>query len=406
MKILVLNAGSSTQKSCLYDIISPKNINLPPSPLWEATIDWTLNNRYGLLKVEANGEKITHDLSVDNRQTGIKTMLETIIDGKTKVIKKLTDINVVGHRVVHGGNKYSQATIITPEVKAVIKELIPLAPNHNPSHLESIESIEKINKEIPQVAVFDTAFHTTIPDYAKIYPIPYQYYEEGIQRYGFHGISHEYVSQRTAEIIDRPLNSLKLISCHLGNGCSITAIKEGKSINTSMGFTPLEGLMMGTRSGSIDPAIVTYLMRKYGYDGDTIDEILNKKSGLLGISEISGDLRGVLKAMEEGDIKAKLAVDIYINRIQEVISSMLPCLKGLDALVFTAGVGENSPIIREKICEKFDFLGLKLHHKKNSQFCQDTNIATDNSSVKILVVHTQEDWAIAKQCYNIMNSQS
>jgi acetate kinase len=403
MKILVLNAGSSSQKSCLYEIYSLENLTNPPKPLWEATIDWTVNSQYGLLKIEANEKKVTLELPVNNRQTGIKTMLNTLIEGETKVLEKLTDISVVGHRVVHGGSKYSEATLITRGVKATIEELIPLAPNHNPAHLEGINSIEEINKKIPQVAIFDTAFHTTIPDYAKIYPIPYQYYEEGIQRYGFHGISHEYVSQRTAEILNQPLGSLKIIICHLGNGCSITAIKDGKSINTSMGFTPLEGVMMGSRSGSIDPAILTYFMRKYGYDSDKIDGILNKQSGLVGISGISADLRTVLTTMEEGDIKAKLAVDIYIHRIQEVISSMLPCLGALDALVFTAGVGENSAIIREKICQKFSFLDLKLDNEKNNQSCRDKNIAADDSQVKILVVHTQEDWAIAKQCYKIVN---
>jgi len=403
MKILVLNAGSSSQKSSLYDINVLKNIVSPPQPLWEAMIDWTVNSNYGLLKVEAKGVKITLELPTNNRQTGIKTMLNTMIEGETKVIEELTDINVVGHRVVHGGKKYYQATFVTEEVKATIKELIPLAPNHNPSHLEGIESIEKINKEIPQVAVFDTAFYSTIPDYAKIYPIPYQYYQEGIQRYGFHGISHQYVSQRTAEILDQPLNSLKIITCHLGNGCSITAIKDGVSINTSMGFTPLEGVMMGSRSGSIDPAILTYFMRKYDYDGDKIDEILNKKSGLLGVSGISADLRTILQKIEEGNTQAKLAFDIYIHRIQEVISSFLPSLGGLDVLVFTAGVGENSAIVREKVCEKFGFLAMKLDKKKNLNLSIDTNIATDDSHVKILVIHTQEDWAIAKQCYNLIN---
>ncbi|BAQ62688.1 acetate kinase [Geminocystis sp. NIES-3708] len=403
MKILVLNAGSSSHKSCLYEINSLHNIILPLKPLWEGMIDWTVDSNHGLLEVQANGKKNTFELPMDNVETGIKTMLDTMIKGENKVIEKLIDINVVGHRVVHGGKKYYQATFITEEVKATIKELIPLAPNHNPVHLKGINSIEAINKDIRQIAVFDTAFHCTIPDYAKIYPIPYQYYKEGIQRYGFHGISHQYVSQRMAEIIDKPLNSLKIITCHLGNGCSITAIKDGKSINTSMGFTPLEGLMMGSRSGSIDPAILTYFMREYDYDRDEIDQILNKKSGLLGISGISADLRTVLTAMENGDKQAKLAVDIYIHRIQEVIGSFLPSLGGLDALVFTAGIGENSAFIREKVCQKFNFLGVKLDKEKNRQFCIDKNIATDDSSVKILVIHTQEDWAIAKQCYNLIS---
>lgn len=395
MKILVLNAGSSSHKSSFYEILSPQKYSL----LWEGTIDWTVNSNFGLLTVEVRGEKKTLELPTNHRQRGIKTMLNTLME--EKIIDNFSGINVVGHRVVHGGKKYTQAVLIDEEVKATIEELIPLAPNHNPAHLEGIRAIEDISKDIQQIAVFDTAFHSTIPDFAKIYPLPYEYYQQGIQRYGFHGISHQYISQRSAEILDTPLTGLKMITCHLGNGCSITAIADGKSINTSMGFTPLEGVMMGSRCGSIDPAIVTYFMREYGYDGDTIDEILHKKSGLLGISGISSDLRIVLEAMERGDKQATLAVEMYINRLGEVIGSMLPCLGGLDVLVFSGGVGENSAIIRKKICAKLAFLGLHLDQKKNSQFCRDQNIATANSTVKILVVHTQEDLAIAKQCYEL-----
>jgi len=398
MKILVLNAGSSSQKSCLYDLNPTSNLEPPPIPLWEASIDWTVSDEYGLLKVEANGQKQKINLPADNRLRGIKTMLETIITGESKVLEQLTEIDMVGHRIVHGGREYSQATLITPEVKAKIEELIPLAPSHNPAHLEGIKAIEEILGDIPQVAVFDTAFHTTIPDYAKIYPIPYKFYQQGIQRYGFHGISHEYVAQRTAQILNQPLTELNLITCHLGNGCSITAVKNGKSVNTSMGFTPLEGVMMGTRSGSIDPAIVIHLMDEYGFNSKEINKILNKDSGLLGISGISGDLRSILTAIEQNNPQAQLAFDIYIYRLQSVISSMLPILGKLDALIFTAGVGENAVIAREKVCQGLEFLGLKLDLDLNSNQCREQNIATADSTVKILIIPTQEDWAIAKQC--------
>lgn len=400
MKILVLNAGSSSQKSCLFDFSSSPKPSLLPHPLWEATIDWNDN---GLLKVKANGIRFNCHLSLDDRTSGIKTMLETMITGDTKVIDNFQNIDVVGHRVVHGGTKYSQAIVIDQQVKNTIKELIPLAPNHNPAHLEGIEAIENILGEVTQIAVFDTAFHSTIPDVAKIYPIPYQFYEKGIQRYGFHGISHEYVAHRTAEILTQPLENLNLITCHLGNGCSITAVKGGKSVNTSMGFTPLEGVMMGSRSGSIDPAILIHLMDEYNFDSKSLNQLLNKESGLLGISGISSDLRPILEANASGNPHAQLAVNMYVFRIQQVISSLLPSLGVLSALVFTAGVGENSSFIREKVCEGFGFLGLKLDTTKNNQSLKEENIALSDSTVKILVVPTQEDSAIALQCQQIMN---
>jgi acetate kinase len=320
------------------------------------------------------------------------------VTGKTQVLEQLSEIKMVGHRVVHGGKEYSQATLITPEVKDTIRRLIPLAPSHNPAHLAGIKAVEEILGDIPQLAVFDTAFHTTIPAFAKIYPIPYEFYQQGIQRYGFHGISHEYVAQRTAAILQQPLVDLNLITCHLGNGCSITAVKGGKSLNTSMGFTPLEGVMMGTRSGSIDPAILIHLMDKYGYNSSKINQILNTESGLLGISGISSDLRLILTAIAQGNVQAQLAFDIYIHRLQTVVSSMLPILGKLDALVFTAGVGENAVLVREKVCQGLAFLGLKLDTEKNRQQLREKNIATADSTIKVLVVPTQEDWAIAKQC--------
>ncbi|MDJ0845678.1 acetate kinase [Crocosphaera sp.] len=403
MKILVLNAGSSSQKSCLYRIEETTLPKHPLKPIWTGHIDWTVAEKEGILTVKANDIKQEIALDVVNKSEAIPIMLNTLIAGKTKVIEQLSEINVVGHRVVHGGIKYTDATKITPEVKAKIAELIPLAPNHNPAHIEGIEAIEKVLGNVLQVAMFDTAFHQTIALENAAYPLPFEWLEKGIRRYGFHGISHEYCAKRAAEILNRPLSSLKIINCHLGNGCSLTAIKDGKSVDTTMGFTPLEGLMMGTRSGSIDPAILIYLMREYGLTADELNTLLNKESGLKGVSGISADVRAILEGMKAHNFRAQLAFDMYIHRLRSQIGSMLAVLGGLDALIFTAGVGENAVLVREKACEGWDFLGLKLDKIKNESFPVDEDIATKDSSVRILVIHTEEDWAIAQQCWQLCN---
>ena len=307
--------------------------------------------------------------------------------------------------MVHGGTKYTEATKINPEVKAKIAELIPLAPNHNPAHIQGIEAIEKVLGNVPQVAMFDTAFHQTIPLENAAYPIPFEWVDKGIRRYGFHGISHQYCANRAAEILNQPLSFLKLINCHLGNGCSLTAIKDGKSLDTTMGFTPLEGLMMGTRSGSIDPAILLYLIREYSLTPEDLNTLLNKESGLKGVSGISADLRAILQGIKENNSRAQLAFDMYIHRLRSQIGSMLAVLGGLDALIFTAGVGENAALVIEKACEAFEFLGLKLDKTKNESSPVDQNIATVDSSVNILVIHTEEDWAIAQQCWHLFTGK-
>ncbi|MGB5595381.1 MAG: acetate kinase [Crocosphaera sp.] len=401
MKILVLNAGSSSQKSCLYNLADKTLPNHPPEPIWTANIDWTVSTDEGILTVNANKIKQKINLDAKNKKQAIPKMLNTLIQGETKVMETLTDINIVGHRVVHGGKKYSEATQITPEVKQTIADLIPLAPNHNPAHVEGIEAIEKVLGNVLQVAVFDTAFHRNIPLENAAYPLPFDWLEKGIIRYGFHGISHQYCANRAAEILQKPLSSLKLINCHLGNGCSLTAIKDGISIDTTMGFTPLEGLMMGTRSGSIDPAILIYLMREYSLTPQELNILLNKESGLKGVSGISADLRAILQGMKENNFQAQLAFDMYIHRIQTNIGSMLATLGGLDALIFTAGVGENAALVREKACENLAFLGLKLDKNKNESSPVDVDIAREDSSVRILVIHTEEDWAIAQQCWQL-----
>lgn len=406
MKVLVLNAGSSSQKSCLYELNDEELPQKAPEAIWKASIDGITTTDVSPLKVEANEKNIETEIEASDRTAGIAQMLDTLIKGKTKVIETLSEIDIVGHRIVHGGTQYSQATLVTPEIKDIIKQLIPLAPTHNPAHLEEIAAIDEVLSDIPQVAVFDTAFHSQMPLEAAVYPIPYEWFENGIRRYGFHGISHQYCANKAAQILGQPLEALKLITCHLGNGCSLAAIKNGISINTTMGFTPLEGLMMGSRSGSIDPAIPLYLIREHGMNGEQINEMLNKASGLKGISEISADMREIRKAIAQGNKRARLAFDMYIHRLKGAIGSMLASLGGLDALIFTAGVGENTAIVREKACEGFEFLGLKLDKAQNEMQPVDTDIATPDSTIRILVIHTEEDWAIAQECWKILkNSQ-
>lgn len=391
MIVLILNAGSSSQKSCLYEL----GESIPDEllkPLWEADIDWQSENE-GILTIES--KDIEEKIELSNRNTALKTLLDTLTHGDTKVLHSLEEIDVVGHRVVHGGAEYSQPVLIDEAVKNAIADLIPLAPSHNPANFEGIETIESILPKVPQVAVFDTAFHTTMPEYAKVYPIPYKYYEQGIQRYGFHGTSHQYCAQRTAQILQQPLESLKVVICHLGNGCSLSAIKDGICLDTTMGFSPLEGLMMGNRCGSIDPQILIYMMQEYGLSAEEVNQILNKESGLIGVSGVSNDFRNVVQAIADGNQQASLAYDIYLHRLKKAIAAMVASLNGLDVLVFTAGAGENLHMLREKTCAGLSYLGLQLDTAKNEAKPVDTNIATDNSQVQILVIHTQEDWAIA-----------
>jgi acetate kinase len=405
MNILVLNAGSSSQKSCLYNIAGDGNLEQPVEPLWEASIDWTGKSDVGVMKVKTcNGASVKTEIPVKERQQAIAQMLDTLQQGETQVISDLSEIELVGHRVVHGGHQYSQPTRITEEVKTAIKKLANLAPAHNPVNLAGIEAIAQILGEVPQVAVFDTAFHTSIPLAATVYPIPYELYERGIQRYGFHGISHEYVSRRAAYLLGKDPQSLKLITCHLGNGCSLAAVRNGVCVNTTMGFTPLEGLMMGTRSGSIDPGIPIYLLRQ-GYNAQQIDEMLNKQSGLQGVSGLSGDMRQISQAIAQDNDRAKLAFEMYVHRLRSHVGSMLVSLSGLDALVFTAGVGENHALTRTATCEAFEFLGWKLDATKNQASPKDADIATSDSTIRILVVQTQEDWAIAQSCWRLLRNQ-
>ena len=412
MKILVLNAGSSSQKSCLYDLGGDLQDNsqdspagkLPdtaPAPIWEAMVDWTHHQGFAEITVKTHrGDRWTMEIESSDRAEVITKTLATLWTGETAVIADPTAINIIGHRVVHGGAKYRESAIINADVKQAIADLAAFAPVHNPVNLAGIAICEHIFPNIPQVAVFDTAFHAHLSPAVYTYAIPYKYTEQGIRRYGFHGTSHQYCRDRAAQILQRDVKDLRLITCHLGNGCSLAAIRDGQCIDTTMGFTPLEGLVMGTRSGSIDAGILLHLLRQPDMDVDKLDRLLNRESGLLGISGISADLRPLIAAIAEGNPQTKLAIDVFVHRLRSHIGAMVASLGGLDAIVFTAGIGENAAIIRALTCENFEFLGLHLDQQLNEQRPIDCDIATADSQVRVLVIHTQEDWEIARECWS------
>lgn len=399
MYILVMNAGSSSQKSSLYQFNDTAPTQ-PLQPLWEAHGDWTGQKDVAILTIKAHGEQSKQQIPTQSRQTILEEMLKTLWNGKTRVINQPSDIAIVGHRVVHGGAYYRESMIITPEVKERIKQLASFAPLHNPVNLEGIEIVERVlGEQVPQVAVFDTAFHSQLPLASTIYPGPYEWFEQGIRRYGFHGISYQYCTKKAAEILGKDLHTLRMIICHLGNGCSMAAVQNGRSIDTTMGFTPLEGLMMGTRSGTIDPSIILYLEREQGYDAEKLDRVLNKESGLQGISGVSSDMRQLRQAIGEGNERAALAFAIFIHRLQSFLGAMLASLGGVDAIVFTGGIGENDAIMRTETCKAFGFLNLHLDAEKNTGSPVNQDISTEDSVVRVLVVHTEEDWEIASECW-------
>src|ERR1700687_2312986 len=399
MKILVLNSGSSSQKTALYELggALPEQ---PPAPAWEGQIEWS-GNQADVQVRNLRGGNLEERVQVASRSEAIDHLLSTLSGGSTAVVSSLSEIDVVGHRIVHGGQDFEQATAITPEVKSAIARMSVFAPLHNRAELDGIAAIEKRIGGVPRVAVFDTGFHSRLPQPAAVYPGPYEWLAQGIRRYGFHGINHQYCAERTAQLLGRDLRSLKIVTCHLGNGCSLAAIREARSIDTTMGFTPLEGLMMGTRSGSIYPGILTCLLRQSGFTGQQLDELLNTKSGLLGISGISGDMRQVVVAMKDGHPRAKLAFELFVHRVQAGIGAMIAVLGGIDALVFTAGIGENSPEVRAAACANFAFLGLKIDAAQNAQSSADRDISVSDSAVCVLIVRAQEDWVIARECWRL-----
>src|SRR5580692_4561973 len=404
MKILVLNSGSSSQKSCLYELGGslPES---PPAPLLEAKIEWSENG--AALKVRTSSGKTTEQrLDKSKRAETIAQMLQALVSGEAKVLAQLSEIDVVGHRVVNGGREFTSPALITREVTAAIEKMAVFAPLHNRAELDGIAQIEKLCGSVRQVAVFDTGFHATLPEEAAVYPGPYDWIQRGIRKFGFHGINHHYCAGRAAQLLERNLSELKLVTCHLGNGCSLAAILGGVSIDTTMGFTPLDGLMMGTRSGSVDPGILTYLLRQERLNGKTMDDMLNTKSGLLGISGVSSNMREVVAAMKKGNARAKLAFDIFVHRLRAGIGSMIAALNGIDALVFTAGIGENSAEVRAAACANLEFLGLVLDPTKNLSSPLESDIATSSSTVRVLVLAAQEDWAIARECWKLGEAPS
>jgi acetate kinase len=409
VKTLVINGGSSSFKCWFQNVPDGVTASLPATrlePSWSARADWSRHAGTAEVKIAGPGGKsTTSTIPGDTPAAILEPVLRALWQGETKAIDAPAEIGVVGHRIVHGGAKYRASVLITPEVRAGIAEQAQFAPAHNHAQLEAIRTIDRVvGTAVPQVAVFDTAFHSSLEPPAYVYAGPYSWLEEGIRRYGFHGISVQYATGRSAELLNTSASAPRLIVCHLGNGASVTAVAGGKSVDTSMGLTPLEGLMMGTRSGSIDPSILVYLIRRHGYTADQIDDILNRQSGLLGVSGLSGDMREILEAIQGGNQRARLAYEIYAHRLVREIGGMLAVLGGVDAIIFTGGVGENCAPLRKEVCEQFGFLGLKLDPPKNAAPELDENIAASDSSVQVLVIRADEDWEIACECHRLANA--
>jgi acetate kinase len=396
VKILVLNSGSSSLKSRLYQL-DRAELHSPAAPLWQGEVQWS-GERATLETRSFGGTRQKNELPTTNRTEASRRLLETIPDDRAQ-------LDAIGLRIVNAGTEYTEPAVIDEKVKAAIQGTAKFAPLHNQIELEGIALAESRFSSVPQIAVFDTGFHRDIPLPAAVYPGPYEWFEKGIRRLGFHGINHRYCAHRAAHLLSEDLSALRIVTCHLGNGCSLAAIRNGQSIDTTMGFTPLEGLMMGTRSGSVDPGILTHLLREEHLTGQELDELLNKKSGLLGISGVSGDMREIAAAMGKGNARAKLAFEIFIHRLQAGIAAMTASLGGIDVLVFTAGIGENSPEVRAAACENLAFLGLQLDISKNRALGDDRDISTADSEVRALVIRAEEDWAIALECARLLNQR-
>ena len=390
MNILVINCGSSSLK---YQLINSETEGVLAKGLCERIgID-------GMLTYQPEGgEKEKSEIAMPTHTEAINAVLAALTNEKTGVIKSLSEVGAVGHRVVHGGEKFTSSCLINDESMKAIEECNDLAPLHNPANLIGIRACQELMPGVPMVAVFDTAFHQTMPEVAYTYGIPYEYYEKyKVRRYGFHGTSHSYVSKRTAEIVGKPYDQMKIIVCHLGNGASISAVNCGKSVDTSMGLTPLEGLVMGTRSGDLDPAIIDFVGKKEGLSLDEMNEVLNKKSGMLGISGVSSDGRDLDAAAEAGNKRAQLALDVFDYRVIKYIGAYAAAMNGVDAIAFTAGIGENNIKMRKDVCSSLTYLGVKLDEEKNNVRGEERIISTDDSKVQVLLVPTNEELAIARE---------
>ena len=397
MKVLVLNCGSSSLKYQLIDMET------------EGVLAKGLCERIGIegsrLKHQPAGkDAVIFDDYQDNHSVSVIMVLEALTNPEYGVVKSMKEINAVGHRVVHGGEYFANSVIITPEVIEAIEKCCDLAPLHNPANLIGIHACEEIMPGVPQVAVFDTAFHQTMPERAYIYALPYEYYEKyGVRRYGFHGTSHRFVSEEACKMMERPYDQTKVITCHLGNGGSVCAVRNGKSIDTSMGFTPLEGLVMGTRAGDVDASAVTYVMKKEHLTAEEMDNILNKKSGVLGISGVSSDFRDVEEASESGNDRAGTALDVFAYKVAKRIGAYAAAMNGVDAIVFTAGLGENSGTTRRAICDYLGFLGVHIDSYNNSLRGKAIEISATDSRVRVFVIPTNEELVIARDTKELLD---
>jgi acetate kinase len=396
-KILVINSGSSSMKFQLIDMTTEKVLAKGLCDRIGIENSFLKYTRYG-------NDTVVLEKDMPNHKTAVQEAIYALTCKDMGVISDMSEISAFGHRVVHGGEKFHSSVIIDEEVMKAIKECINLAPLHNPPNITGIEACKAIMPDTPMVAVFDTAFHQTIPTHAYLYALPYDLYEEhGVRKYGFHGTSHKYVSERAAIMLNRPLEELRLITCHLGNGASVCAIKNGISLDTSMGFTPLAGLAMGTRSGTIDPAVIFFLMEKGNMTIKEVNEYLNKKSGVLGISGVSSDFRDIQAAAEEGNERAQLAIDIFCYRVKKYIGEYSTVIEGLDAIIFTAGIGENNDLVRSKIVSGLDYLGISIDQDKNKiAIGKEIDISTTDTKVKTLVIPTNEELAIARETLKLI----
>ena len=397
MKVLVLNCGSSSLKYQLIDMETEK------------VMAKGLCERIGIegsrLKHQPDGkDAVIFDDYQENHAVSVKMVLDALTNPEHGVVKSMSEINAVGHRVVHGGEYFAGSVIITDEVKEALEKCCDLAPLHNPANLIGIAACEEIMPGVPQVGVFDTAFHQTMPERAYLYALPYEYYEKyKVRRYGFHGTSHRFVSEEVCKMMDRPYDQTKVITCHLGNGGSVCAVRNGKSIDTTMGFTPLEGLVMGTRAGDVDVAAVTYLMKKEGLSADEMDNILNKKSGVLGLSGVSSDFRDIEEAAEAGNDRAETALDVFAYKVAKRIGAYAAAMNGVDAIVFTAGLGENSGATRRAICDYLGWMGVHIDSYNNSLRGRAIEISATDSRVRVYVIPTNEELVIARDTKELLD---
>lgn len=394
-KIIAINAGSSSLKFQLFEMPEEKVIT-------KGLVE-RIGLKNSIFSISVNGEKITKTLDIENHEVAVNIMIEALKEHN--IIEDINDIQGTGHRVVHGGELFPESALVTEDILAKIESLTDLAPLHNPANIMGIKAFRKLLPSIPHVAVFDTSFHQTMPEESYLYSLPYNFYKDfGIRKYGFHGTSHKYVSERAAELLDRPLDQLRIISCHIGNGASIAAIDGGESVDTSMGFTPLAGVTMGTRSGNIDPALIPFIMEKTGKNAEEVLNTLNKESGLLGISGTSSDLRDIIEDSKEGKERAQLALDVFASRIHKYIGSYATRMHGVDVIVFTAGVGENSDPVRAKVLEGLEFMGVYWDAKKNEMIHGSEGfINYPHSPVKVIVIPTNEEVMIARDVVDFGN---